>query len=347
LTHHSPPPTLVSMLTPLILTFFCTGVDAAEITTLPQAMGGEVSLTYQTDQARLPLEESGESVGKVGVHDHLVTLSLAFSVLNDLSVRVEIPGYVLSRVSYEDSHLMAWDPTEETGSLLSGADESFPSIDGKGPGGSWFSLLGRPLSEARGHQATWLLEVGLRNRTKQNFWTENGDKRGAGPGAAAQRLVATFATIRGPASPYLQMRLLRQGAIDVELANGKVTIEPEQSATLSAGSEFFHYENTEKGMRISSDYRVAFGYHSDAHLPSGLLIPDVLPSSAGQAINQGEYTSLQSSAGLNWQFTPEIKAQLNGSLGWLSPTRLEHPYPIYTDNSLTWGISTTVTYLVR
>jgi len=335
------------MLTTLILAFSSSPAQAAEVTYLPSKMGGDVTLSYRTDQARLPLEESGESVGQVGVHNHWLTLSGVFSVLDDLSIGLEIPGQLLSRLSYEDSHVMAWNPTEEAGSLLSGAQEDFSSVDGKGLNGAWFSLLGTPLSEARGHQATWLLEIGLRNRTKNNFWSAEGEKRGAGPGAAAQRLVATFSTTRGPASPYVQATLLRQGEIDVELEEGNTTIAPERRATFTAGSEFFHYEKPEQGIRISSDYRLSAGYHTDAQLPSGLWLPDVLPISAGQTTNRGEYTSLQTSAGLNWQFAPEVKARLAGSFGWQSPTRLEHPYPVYTDGSLLWGISTSVTYLVR
>jgi len=335
------------MLTTILLAFSSSPTQAAEVTNLPPQLGGDVTLAYRTDQTRLPLVESGESVGQVGMHDHWLTLSGMFSVLDDLSIGLEIPGQVLSRLSYTDSHVMTWDPTEETGSFLTGAEERFSSIDGKGMNGAWFSLLGTPLSEARGHQATWLLEIGLRNRTKNNFWSAEGDKRGAGPGAAAQRMVATFSTTRGVASPYLQANLLRQGEIDVELEEGVATIAPERSATFAAGSEFFHYGDTEKGIRISSDYQLSFGYHTDAHLPSGLWLPDVLPISAGQATNRGEYTSLQTSAGLSWQFAPEVKARLQGSLGWQSPTRLEHPYPIYTDGSLGWGISTSVTYLVR
>jgi hypothetical protein len=322
---------------------------AAELTTLPPAMTGDASLSYRTNQSRMVLEEGGSKVGGVLEADHVITVGGVFSVLDDLAVAVEIPIHPLTRISYTNSHLMGWDPTRGEGTYLGTEPDSASSLEGKGLDGVWLGLRGTPLSEARGQQATWLLDLSFRTpHASKNFWVGTNKARGAGVGAAAQRLTATFATTRGIAHPYLQIVLLRQGSLEVELDDGTFTVQPEKSATMGAGTEFFHYKDPASGNEIHSDFRLGFGYHTDATYPSGTWLPHVLPATAGQTTLKGEHTSVSGTAGLIWRFLPEAKMALRGGMGWLSPTRLEDAYPIYTDaSSFTWNVNVGVTYEIR
>jgi hypothetical protein len=322
---------------------------AAELTTLPPAMTGDASLSYRTDQSRVVLEEGGTSVGGVQEVDHVITVGGVFSVLDDLAVAIEIPIHPLSRISYTESHLMGWDPTRDQGTYLGGSSERASNLEGKGMDGVWLGLRGTPLSEARGQRATWLMDLSLRTpHASKNFWVGADKARGAGVGAAAQRLTATFATTRGIAHPYLQVILLRQGALEVELEDGTFTVQPEKAATMGAGTEFFHYKDAASGNEIHTDFRLDFGYHTDGTYPSGTWLPNVLPATAGQTTLKGEHTSVSGTAGVIWRFLPEAKMALRGGLGWLSPTRLEDPYPIYTDaSSFKWNVNVGVTYEIR
>ncbi len=322
---------------------------AAELTTLPPAMTGDASLSYRTNQSHLVLEEAGTPVGGVLEADHVITVGGVFSVLEDLAVALEIPIHPLSRISYTESHLMGWDPTREEGTYVGGDLESASSLEGRGLDGIWLGIRGTPLSEARGQQATWLLDLSFRTpHASKNFWVGANKSRGAGVGAAAQRLTATFATTRGAAHPYLQTVLLRQGSVEVELDDGTFTVQPEKAALMSAGTEFFHYEDAASGNEIHSDFSLGFGYHTDATYPSGTWLPDVLPATAGQTTLKGEHTSVSGTAGLIWRFLPDAKMALHGGMKWLSPTRVEAPYPIYTDASgFAWNVNVGVTYEIR
>ena len=138
---------------------------AAEVTELPPRVRGDVSIDYRYDREHSFLYEDTESVGSAVAEDHVLVYAATFAVWDGIAAWVKVPQYASQQIDYAVTHVMAFDPNEETGTMAgTDADPAPPTISGAGPGGAWIGLKGTPFSQVlfprRGDRATMLLDLG-------------------------------------------------------------------------------------------------------------------------------------------------------------------------------------------
>jgi hypothetical protein len=232
------------------------------------------------------------------------------------------------------------------------------SISGSGLEGVWLGIRGTPFSEAfkrRKNMATWLLEGAWQSADETNFWTVANGQRGGGPGGSAWRVRSAFSTTHGISNPYLDFtwttrRPFRADltALDGSLLGTRVELNPADEISVLAGTELCAHDNPAAHTRFLIDLRLGYAYHSWRTMQSGLLLPSILSSSEGLAVTESEYQSWSGGLGFIWQTFQYMQLNLRGEASYLTPHRIEHPYPVRTGaDDVAVGVSFGMKVMVR
>ena len=333
---------------------------AAEVTELPPRFRGDVEIDYRYGREHSFLYEGTESVGSATATDHVLHYAATFAVWDGIAVWVDVPQYASQQIAYADTHLMAFDPNEGTGTMVgTDADPAPPTVEGAGPGGTWIGVQGTPFSQTlfprRGDRMTMLLELGYRFADRTNFYTTTDQgSRGGGPGSAAWRASAAFSTTHRSTDPYMKFTYEHDQAIvqDVKDETGAVlasdaTVNPADHLEALIGAEVRTYEDETSGAALDLDFFLRAGYSTWQDVPSGIYLPSVIASSDGQAVTQSDMLYARGGVGLDWQVFEYLEWDVAGEAGTRSGHRLEYPYDISTGDSFDYAITTSITIRIR
>jgi hypothetical protein len=335
--------------------------QAAEVTELPSRFRGDVAIGYRYDHEHSFLHERTEIVGSVTAEDHVLTYTGTFAPWDGVAVWVEVPQYASQQIAYSDTHVMMFDPNEETGTMV-GTDEdpAPPTISGAGPGGLWIGAKGTPFSQTlfprRSDRITMLLELGYRFADRTNFFTtiEEGH-RGGGPGGAAWRVGAAFSTTHRATDPYLKVTYEQNLAIvqDVKDETGAVLssdarVDPADDLEALAGAQVRTFRNDASGAGLDLDFFLRVGYSTWQDVPSGIYLPSVVAPSYGQVVTQSDMLYARGGLGVDWRIFEYLEWDVAGEAGTRSAHRLEYPYDVATGvDSFDYAITTSITIRIR
>ena len=346
--------------------FLMSVAQAASVTELPPFLTGDVGLAYGYDHLagtldeRQPADQIDAEAADEGVYStttewevaerslntHRLDYHLAFGAGPGVAVKIDIPQYVSSAVTYTSRQEMVFNPATGTGTYY-GTDQGDPGVyaSGKGFGGVWLGVAGQPFSEAyvnRNNKATWLVDVGFRTGDKSSVWTVSDDgTRGAGPGGSAWRFGTAFSKKVGAAEPYISGAVTIEQHTTVVIASpdgaggaitsaGEVTVNPANHGEIRAGTEVLAAHNDVNGAQVSLDIHVSANYSGYGDVVSGLYLPSVLGASLGTTVQQAE--SLEGGGGiaLRWRPMEYMQLDLFGDMLYHMPQRVESPYTVYT-----------------
>lgn len=346
----------------LLIALWPAIAQGAEITEMPPALRGDLGLRYDLYNQFDRLTEGDDVVGRRQITGSALTIAGRFSVINGAGLFFDIPRYT-DRTRYPEANLMAFDPLNDTGTMVGTAplDEAGTGLEGKGFGGTWIGLSGAPLHEqlfaARGDVVSWKIDAAYRFADKTPFWTFNTDqqRRGAGPGASAFRLRTAASTTHRSSHPYIAADLIRAGRQTLDIVDedgitlmSNVEIQPASSADITAGSELFVWVDDDTQSQISLDFNASFGYRSFQTLPSGQYMPSVLDASRTVLATQAEQTYIDLGFGINSRIYDYAQLNVGGEIGTVSPHRVEHLYATETaPGSLSWQLHVALTFRAR
>ncbi len=323
---------------------------AAEITSLPPWLRGDIELGYAFDRVGGSLYEGDTRVGSRTWEEHALTYSGTFSAGPGVAVFFELPQYLSTRLAFPEANSMVYDPSQGSGTMVDTETlEGLEPIKGAGVDGLWLGIKGTPFSEdfeSRGNRATWLIEGALQTRSQNDLYTitDEGD-RGGGLGGGGLRLGMAFSTTHHISQPYMAVRYTRTRDLDVSFydEDGSVLVsgaiaEPADRVDIRAGTEIIAHDNPESSSRFSIDLRLGFGYRTWQSMPSGLYLPSVLTSSRDIPVTESEHTWVSGGVGFYHQAFEYMQWKLVADATYLSPHRVEHPYSIDTGTD-TLGIT--------
>ncbi len=334
---------------------------AAEVTELPPKLRGDVEIGYRYDRDHSFLYEAEENVGSATAEDHVLTYGGTFAPWDGIAVWFAVQQYATERIAYADTHEMAFDPNQETGTMIgTDADPSPPTISGSGFGGVWVGVKGTPFSQtlfaARPDRVTMLLDLGYRFADRTSFFTTNDDdRRGGGPGGAAWRASAAFSTTHHATDPYLVFSYEHDMAIvtDVRDETGTVLasdaeLNPADNLEAIAGAEIRVFRNEASGAAVDLDFFVRAGYWTWQDVPSGIYLPSVVAPSYGQVVTQSDVMYARGGVGVEWRMFEYLEWDVAGEAGTRSAHRLEYPYAVSTGlDSFDYAITTSFTFRIR
>ena len=341
--------------------FLLLSARAAEVTDIPPRFRGDVEIGYRYDHQHSFLYEEAENVGGATAADHVLAYTGTFAVWDGIAAWVTLPHYASQQISYDDTNVMAFDPNDETGTMVgTDPDPSPPTVSGAGPGGVWIGVKGTPFSQTlfprRGDRMTMLLEAGYRFADRTNFFTTSDEgHRGGGPGGAAWRASAAFSTTHGSTDPYLKILYEHDLAIvqDVKDENGAVlatdaTVNPADNLEALAGAQVRAYRNETSGSAVDLDFFVRVGYSTWQDVPSGIYLPSVVAPSAGQVVTQSDFLYGRGGIGVDWRVHEYVEWDVAGEAGTRTAYRLEYPYDVATGlDSFDYAITTSITIRLR
>jgi hypothetical protein len=337
---------------PLLLA--ATAALAADATSLAPFKRGDVELRHDSQLESMRLVEAGETVGERMTATHHLTLGADFSFAPGAALFVDLPIYFSDRVAFASGREMTFDPNTDSGTYIDASALDIdpfdkPGVQGSGVGGVWVGLHGTPFSQdfARRDRATLLLELAFRTPDKTNFWTaDESGKRGAGPGASALRLGMAASTTLRNTEPYTAFAWERVGALSTDVRDetgallaSAMEIDPASSATATVGTETTVWRDADSGGQVSLDFHLDLGYRSWQDIPSGLYLPSVLDASRTVPVTQSDAVFLEGGAGMHYRIIEYVQLGLGGTVGTISPYRIEHPYAVSSGvGTLGWGV---------
>ena len=164
---------LTSLLVLPVLLCLSSPASAVEVTDMPDALRGDVTLNYEGQFGRRNLVQDGASVGQQKLIDHVLRVHLEFAPVNGVSVYATIPTTLSRTLSFPQAYEMMLDPATGEGHYITeSALEDPPEYKGSGGQGTWFGVGLAPYAERfnASHQLTWRLDLAARTRPKITFW---------------------------------------------------------------------------------------------------------------------------------------------------------------------------------
>ena len=333
--------------------------NAAEVTTLPPAMRGDIEIGYAATVVPDSLEEDGQQVGERRSIDHDLTYIARYGFAKAFALELELPHSASSKIKHFNSNQMVYDPILDTGTMVGTEPSPDSETAGKGAGGLMMRVVSTPLSEdlysERGDQITWLLGLGYQFKDETNQWTVTDGQRGAGPLSPALELRSFWSTTNSMSEPYLGVVWTNRFASTVQAqgVNKKIEIRDPSSLDLVTGLEIELHRDEDwangLGSEVALDLSATFSYQTWGDVVSGVTLPNVLSNTDGTSVTQSETSSLWGAMGVRWRIVEYLDWTVNTAIGGPLGYRLEHPYPVSTSPSgkLGWQVGTAFNFRMR
>ena len=349
-------------LLPIALSF---AAHAAEVTALPPQNRGDIAIDYGVAVVPDSLREGAETVGNRRGIEHALHYRVRFGILDPLAVEIELPHNASSRIRFTDAHDMVYDPVQESGTMIDTPKAADVDRHGVGAGGTWFRVLGTPISEElfedRGDQITWLLGLGYQFRDQVSYWNRNDSgKRGGGPASPALEIQSFWSTSNNMTDPYVGIVWTKRFATQTTLRDGNgvvtqpnVDVQDPSTIELQAGMEIEAWSDEDwangLGTEVVFDVGGTFGYQTASTAISGVHLPNVLSLSEDTSVGQSEGSSLWANAGVRWRIIRYVDWHVQSAFGAPLGRRLEAPYEVSSSakGKLGWAIGTELTFRMR
>lgn len=333
--------------------------QAAEVTSIPPFLRGDLEVQYTFTHEGGSLLEEDIEVATRRIETHDIVYAAAFAAGPGVAVFMELPQNAATRVSFPTANEMVYDPSQRSGTMIeTDPIVDTPAVSGSGLGGVWMGIRGTPFSESfkrRGNLATWLIEGAYQTADSSSFWHVADGARGGGPGGSAWRIRNAFSTTHRFSNPYLDFRYTKRNPFQADLteidgtvlASG-VELDPSNEIRVFGGTELTTYENKVSQARFAIDLRLGFSYQSWQTIQSGVLLPSIISSSAAIPVTESEYETYTAGLGFIYKTFQYLQLNLRGDVAYITPHRVEHPYPIQTGaDTLAFGINFGMKVFVR
>lgn len=321
---------------------------AAEVTTMPDRLGGALEVRYRGQVEFGSLLEGTQVVSKRQIQEHHVDAKLEFSPLAGAALVVGLEGTAAWKWSYPSARTMVLEPVDGGGSYEFGEpDPDAPPYERKGSGvaGVWLGAAFSPFSERLfpKQRASWRFDVGVRpGNKKSNRWTvgQNG-QRGASMGGNAVRLSGAFSQRSGLAEPYVRAVYQNEGKVTVALADEDgprapaFTVKPASWVEVIGGTSILG--NKDSPGTTSFDIHVGATYRTWEDLPSGMLLPNVLDAAKTIPSTHSETISGLVGMGTWLAFGKNVGMSLGARFVYTVPNRQEHLFDVTTSPD-TFGV---------
>lgn len=290
--------TLKSSILAVLLTLICVSTTkeakAVEVTDIPQALRGDVSISYDGLFGRQSLVDGGVDAGLRSTRAHDLTVTAEFAPVDGISFFASIPTNLSTVVQFPEAYTMVVDPVTGDGQYMTSEPlTSPPDYRGNGGRGLWFGFGFAPYSEQfkRSSQLTWRLNLAARTRASQSFWDVVDGQRGANIGGAAYRISGAFSANNGTTRPFMNVdwTLETRRSVQVEVNNEtfELQVKPGSRIWIKTGLEIpFKQVDTSEKVESYIEWNMGFGYRSWREYPSGIYLPNVLPSSQSISVTQ-------------------------------------------------------------
>ncbi len=335
---------------------------AAEVTDVPAPLRADLHVGYSGSLEQVGLQESdafvfngddiefGDAIyGIRNTLRHDVGVRAEFTPYPGVVVTLGLPINASQRIAYPAAREMVYEPVSGDGSYERGQPIDATPVVSSGLRGAWLGVALVPLHETfdKGLPVSVRFDVAARTPGAGSSWY--GPRRGDGAGAAL-RLGSAFSVRRGRGEPYVQLDYVREFPFTVPEVQGPDgdDIGSEQRAKLPdlldarVGVEAIVAEAADKGLRVAFDVALRFGYRGPSEVISGFWLPDVLPSTLGASVNSGDFIALGGALALDVHLNKWVGARLGVDGQWLTPRRVESPYPVRTDMQafqLGWNVA--------
>ena len=339
----------------LTLIAFTSLASAADVTDMPSNLRGDVSIAFEHSQQWSELMEASESVGAVNESSNQLYFAGEFAAQDWISVNFALPMWLGQEISWTDPRTMAWDPTEDSGSMRYGTliEDGVEPRAGSGLGGASFGVRVSPVSEARGAKASWVMEFSHQLKDDSNMFTGGPDELGAGHGAGVTSITNAFSTTLGVSAPYIVLRWDNRGdrmasGVDPETGEaGLIEMSSGSSASFVSGIELTSSSSANGQSWFKTDLWGGAEYNGWSEIPSGTYLPNVLSGEEGSTVIISEYVAYSLGLGGHWRALPTMQIDLSVEFGTNSPIQLESAYPIATGTispKISAGIEATFFY---
>lgn len=315
---------------------------AADLTVMPDAMEAQVSFGYTGFTEDTGLSEAGIRIADRSHREHTMTFAAAFAPTKGVALHVAGDLAASWNTTFTNHRQMLLEPVDGGGSYLDGEVLDTPVVlEGSGLNGIWFGVSLSPFSEAyaKHHRVTWKLDLAARTGSKKsNRWTVDGN-RGGGPGGSAFRVAGAFSRRTGASEPYVAASYQNEGSVEVQVIDeqglgGLLDLDPANIADLRGGVEV----HTSASDSFTIDLWGGARYTTPEQIPSGLLLPSVLPSAKTIAITHSDTLAAQFGLNLHVTFASFLRGSLGGFGRFTVPHTAEHVFPVSTTtDALTLG----------
>ena len=321
--------------------------SAAEVTTMPDRLGGALEVRYRGRIEVGSLVEGTQTIAKRKIQEHHVDVDLEFAPIAGAAVVLGLEATPSWNWSYPDARTMTLEPVGGGGSYEFGEpDPEAPVYTRKGSGlaGVWIGAAFSPFSERLfpKQRGSWRFDVGVRPGSKKsNRWTVNNGKRGASMGGNAVRLSGAFSQRSGLAEPYVRAVYQNEGKVTVALADEQgptapeFTVKPASSVEITGGTSILG--NKDSPGTTSFDIHIGAAYRTWEDLPSGMLLPNVLASAKAVPATHSETVTGLFGMGTWLAFGKNIGMSLGAEFTYTVPNRQEHLFEVTTSPD-TFGV---------
>ena len=342
----------------MISLLFAHAAFSASIVDPPGGLQANIGLHNDFSKYYDRLFEANSQIGTRQIIDNQSRLDVEFGALDILSLRLTLP-YTYTNYRFPTAQEMSFSPRTDTGSSIGGSELSVDDRIGKGLTGSFVGLRLYPFEgnfyDNRNHRGAWRLELGYRIPDATHFYTVNdNNQRGSGPGAGAFYFGGTFVGKARIGRPYIQsdFTLSSRWSGDIRDTNGQTlisntNIRPASIAQAQAGSEVPVYQDKANDSEVALHFYGRFRYQSWMDIPSGIVLPQILPTTEDLIVTQTEQSSFHTGFGLNMHFITYYNIQLYSEFGLYSPQVLEHVYDTNTNGGLSWLVGSAFTFRYR
>ncbi|MFT7521920.1 MAG: hypothetical protein ACI9MC_004072 [Kiritimatiellia bacterium] len=311
-------------------------------TDLPPALRADVSVRYEAQALWGGLnEDSADGSVEVGRRRdvrHEVLWTATFAPVDGLALVIradQVPHY---SVGFPTSRTMGQDPVTQEGSSQAGAAvDELVQTKGSGMEGVWFGLAFAPYANRydKQHAVDWRLDLAWRTPSNRSFWEPDEEgRRGVAIGGTTWKATGAFSRHHRSSSPYMvvdwQFQARRNATVPDGLGGDVIVgVAPGHNLNARGGIEVLVSKGRLPEPEVNLDLGVGFGYVSPARVPSGVLLPSVLPSSQQGAVVRPEYLMWHGHFGVDFEMHELAAVRIWSRVSGHMPHRLERVYPVY------------------
>lgn len=314
---------------------------ASSETDLPPALRADVSLGYAAQVEWAGFEQDSDD-GPVGVGKrrdvrHDLAFRAAFAPVDGIAVTLGLDHLASRSLTFDEAREMWEDPGSGKPTYIGGNDLTDPpSYSASGLEGLWFGMAFQPFAERfrKQHEVTWRLDLAVRTAPPTTFWEAGDDgKRGAGLGGPTFKVAGAFSRDHESTSPYMtttwQLQTRRQVDAPIEGGTATMQVDPGQRLDVVGGLEIRLTNPEADPARVDLDLSTGFSWRSEASVPSGVLLPDVLTASE-EPVLRAEQLGWHLGGAFEIDIAEPVSLHLYARGLWRLPWLVEEPYPVRT-----------------
>ncbi|TVQ94593.1 MAG: hypothetical protein EA397_01515 [Deltaproteobacteria bacterium] len=329
-----------------MLTLLLGLATASNETELPPAFRGDVSVAYEARPSSIGLAEDTDDgsvrVGRRHDLEHGLNVRAIFAPADGFAVFGGFEHLPLRQIRFAEGRRMLQDPaTGRPSSAMGPSLHEPPQLQGRGLLGWWVGVAFAPLAERehpeeRPAPVSYRIDLALRSAPDRTFWEVNdAGIRGPGEGGPTLHASAAFSKETRVGIPYARATFEWTTPRRVTTLDGfgdpvDLRVAPGQRVDVRGGVELPLTRESRATTQVRLDLSTGVGYRSEAQLPSGVLLPDVLVASQQDPVTRAAHLGWHGGLAFDVEIAEPAALRLWTRAFWALPYQLEHPYAVRT-----------------